>query len=86
MDDMKFLDTLEEVLLERGFPLNIVQSVLETVQTSDAVEVVRCKDCIYWDGLVCDVHSEWPDAYSTGHMDYTNADDFCNYGERKEDA
>ena len=37
MADMKFLNTLEEVLLERGFPLNIVQKVLETVQDVDAV-------------------------------------------------
>ena len=44
---MKFLNTLEEVLLERGFPLDIVQKALETVQTIDAVEVVRCKDCVH---------------------------------------
>ena len=47
MADMKFLDTLEEVLLERGFPLDIVQKALETAQTVDAVEVVRCRDCIH---------------------------------------
>ena len=41
MADMKFLDTLEEVLLERGFPLDIVQKALETAQTIDAVEVIR---------------------------------------------
>ena len=45
----------------------------------DIVEVVRCKDCKYWDedrrcngiknGLV---------------MEYTWDDDFCSYGERKE--
>ena len=51
--------------------------------TIDAVEVVRCKDCKHWDGSICDVHSEWPDQYSTGHMDYTEADDFCSYGERR---
>lgn len=47
MADIKFLDTLEEVLLERGFPLDIVQKVLETAQTIDAVEVVRCRDCVH---------------------------------------
>lgn len=52
----------------------------------DCVHVVRCKDCIHRDGLVCDVHSEWPDQYSTGHMAYTEADDFCSYGERKENG
>lgn len=52
--------------------------------TVDAVPVVRCRECEHWDGSVCDVHSEWPDQYSTGHMDYTEADDFCSYGEPKE--
>lgn len=52
--------------------------------TIDAVPVVRCRECKHWDGSVCDVHSEWPDQYSTGHMDYTEADDFCSYGEPKE--
>lgn len=47
MADMKYLDMLQEVLLERGFPLNIVQSVLETVQAVDAVEVVRCRACVH---------------------------------------
>ena len=49
--------------------------------TVDAVEVVRCKDCKYWqdnnDGYPHEecrwVHEETPDA-----------DDFCSYGERKE--
>ena len=45
MADMKFLDTLEEVLLERGFPLDIVQKALETAQTVDAVEVVNVIHC-----------------------------------------
>mgnify|MGYP006874779584 CR=1 FL=1 len=49
--------------------------------TIDAVEVVRCKDCRYWDddrrcngiknGLV---------------LGYTAGDDFCSYGERKSDV
>ena len=57
---------------------------IEQAPTVDAVPVVRCRECKHWDGSVCDVHSEWPDQYSTGHMDYTEADDFCSYGEPKE--
>lgn len=59
--------------------------VLDFPADLDAVEVVRCRDCEHWDGGVCDVHSEWPDQYSAGHMDYTKAYDFCRYGERKTD-
>lgn len=82
MADMKFIDTLEEVLLERGFPLDIVQSVLETVQTIDAVEVVRCKDCKHW--VECnDVgYCDNPD----GLDNYAKPNDFCSYGERRNNA
>lgn len=71
MADMKFLDTIEEVLLERGFPLDIVQKVLETAQTIDAVEVVRCKDCVSHN--FCKFEQ------------YLGLDGFCSYGGRKED-
>lgn len=81
MADMKFLDTLEEVMLERGFPLDIVQSVLETVQTSDAVEGVRCKDCKHWHEDDDIGHCDNPD----GLDNYARPDDFCSYGERKPD-
>ena len=82
MADMKFLDTLEEVLLERGFPLNIVKSVLETAQTIDAVPVVRCRDCKHWhkETLFCD-YMPYGEARERVNW-YT--DDFCSYGERKD--
>lgn len=63
---------------------NYATLILREAPTVDAVEVVRCRECKHWDGSVCDVHSEWPDQYSTGHMDYTESDDFCSYGEPKE--
>ena len=53
---------------------------LKDAPTIDAVPVVRCKDCRYWDddrrcngirnGLV---------------LDYTDEDDFCSCGERRDD-
>ena len=80
MADMKFLDTIEEVLLERGFPLDIVQKALETVQTIDAVEIVRCKDCKH-----CDPENHHCDHYmGTVAPLRRKPDDFCSYGERKE--
>lgn len=91
MDDMKFIDTLEEVLLERGFPLDIVQSVLETVQTSDAVEVVRCRECkhhrdkneqeqqyLVEDILICTSPDATDDCWNAVWPDH-----LCSYGERK---
>lgn len=42
--------------------------------TVDAVEVVRCKDCVYfWDG-VCTAHT---DAICT------DENEFCSWGERR---
>jgi len=40
--------------------------------TDDAVPVVRCKDCKYWD---------FGDCY---RLELSHPDDFCSYGERKE--
>ena len=70
---------------ERKFICDLLNS-LQQMEVVDAVPVVRCRECAYWDGSICDVHSEWPDQYSTGHMDYTESDDFCSHGERKEGA
>ena len=92
MADMKFLDTLEEVLLERGFPLDIVQKVLETAQTVDAVEVVRCEKCKHavWDEEIkmwrCVESAEYDEEMGGyfGVCEYHYGDFFCSYGKRKD--
>ena len=56
---------------------------IKQVPTVDAVEVVRCMDCAYWDKaksnkkgfLICPASG----------MEIT-ADDFCSYGERKDNG
>ena len=51
--------------------------------TVDAVEVVRCKDCFYWgqrfgeDETFC--------THRDGLANFAYPDDFCSYGERKDD-
>lgn len=48
----------------------------------DAVEVVRCKDCKHYR-----TYSTFVVDCCRGHgMTYVNANDFCNYGERKENG
>ena len=54
--------------------------LLEKAPTVDAVEVVRCRDCKHYK----------PDEYEcgcdfAGGLPYVKADDFCSYGERKEE-
>lgn len=53
----------------------------EDAPTIDAVPVVRCKDCEYYemDECVCPYI-----CMSDGAHMYTNPDDYCSYGERKE--
>lgn len=83
MSDIKFLDTLKEALLERGFPLNTVQSILETVHTIDAVEVIRCHECIgkstwinepKYGCAVCTMSGMYP----------KNENGYCSYAIRKD--
>ncbi len=54
-------------------------SVLESVPTIDAVEVVRCKDCTEW-------QDDWGDGTHFCAMNdrWTKADFYCADGERKE--
>ena len=82
MADIKFLDTLEKVLLERGFPLDIVQKVLETAQTNDVVEVVRCEKCRKRHTWECAMHYESEDGKE--QYGWENDNDFCSWGERKD--
>lgn len=48
-------------------------------------QIVRCEDCIFWESAIgfCHYHSQ----YYNGGMswDIFKADDFCSYGERKND-
>lgn len=96
MADMKYLDMLQEVLLERGFPLDIVQSVLETVQAVDAVEVVRCRACVHAVEIEKDYvrklfvdgtkQCELGRADTVFGYSIISNDGFCDSGERKEDG
>ena len=58
----------------------VLVSDIKTVNTVDAVEVVRCRDC---------KHIMFSDCYGEcgkGHMGIVRPDDFCSRGERKEGA
>lgn len=73
--------------IERGFALDVVKRTsgdyaaafaeIAHAPAADVVPVVRCRECIYRDGtpgqpnILC------------GQM---HDDDFCSYGQRKEDA
>nr|DAR31354.1 MAG TPA: hypothetical protein [Caudoviricetes sp.] len=72
-------DALEKRLLEKGFYPAIVKRAIEDAPVVDAVEVVRCKDCIYtrklYGRLVC--------KYGTCSGCILCEDFFCATGERR---
>ena len=54
-----------------------------TGRMKDLVEVIRCKDCKYWQ----DNNDGYPhEECRWGHGETPDANDFCSYGERKEGA
>ena len=77
-------DKLLEVLNKKSVPFNAnVNDAILTAPTVDAVEVVRCKDCKYSKHL-----KQYPKV-NTWKCILTDvvyrADDYCSYGERKEE-
>ena len=63
--------------------------IVREAPTADVVEVVRCRDCKYWDARdskgiqgICLCGEK--DFYY-GSEFYPFADDYCSYGERRED-
>lgn len=75
--------------LELCYSEQYVVDMIESRPTADVVEVVRCKDC-YWfivnetkaDGTT---DKRYKPTWCTYHNGYMNDDDFCSYGERRED-
>ena len=51
------------------------------INNPNMVEVVRCKDCKHWQVSVDGIHTWCSKRVSMA----TNKDDFCSYGERKDD-
>ena len=51
----------------------------EAKQLIDAVEVIRCKDCVYYN--VPNGMTDWCDVWGN----IAREDDFCSYAERIED-
>ena len=56
--------------------------MIKTAPTVDAVPVVRCRECKWWQEDDDIGHCDNPD----GLDNYAKPDDFCSYGEREEGA
>lgn len=64
-----------------GFSRGIIKSAINAIPAADVAPVVRCKGCKYYDRGEC---------YHPRHERHLQSicqedDDFCSYGERKEE-
>ena len=76
-------DALIEEALTEGAYGYVDALQIANAAAVDAVPVVRCKDCKYWQ----DNNDGYPhEECRWGHGETPDANDFCSYGERKEGA
>ena len=75
---MRLIDADE---IQRQRIKDVIDAIVDSTPTVDAVEVVRCKDCKHWKETVNGV----PTCQGHGIAFITQAEDYCSYGERKED-
>ena len=70
------------------------QAICDRYSKRDS-EIVRCKDCKYWNSDIgwCYKHSSFINAkgekcqpWESNEWRMFNEDDYCSYGERKEDV
>ena len=53
---------------------------IQSQPTADVVEVVRCKDCMYWTG------KDYDGCCIKNGLATRYANDYCSYGERREEC
>lgn len=82
-------DTMNPVKKGWNKAIYYVDSVIRNAPTIDAVEVVRCENCKHC--MIADYYTSDNEKYVTMYHCklydnvLKNNDDYCNYGERKED-
>lgn len=84
----KFAGDVHQELLKAGWDLETATLFVNNITDADAVEVVRCKECYYF--------TEHNDFRSGRHLGYGEChrlrgelfkdEDFCSYGERKDNG
>jgi hypothetical protein len=62
--------------------VNALLTAVDSCSTADVVEVVRCRDCIYYKSNCC-FNRQW-DFESSVEVPLVRENDYCSYGERRE--
>lgn len=60
--------------------------ILSELPTIEAVEVVRCNDCVRWNTIFDRTKAEYGLCQIRSQLEATKNDDFCSRGERRADA
>ncbi len=87
IDRQAALDELQKEIDEQTNPLircgiRLARNTIDELPSADAVEVVRCRDCRYWQ----DNNGGYPhDECRWGKDETPDADDYCSYGVRKDE-
>lgn len=66
-------------------PIPVIQQNIKDMPTVDAVEVVRCKECVHWydqEEVCLKIYSDG--AVSPYAWQFRKPEDFCSYGERRD--
>ncbi len=84
----KYIDSeiLKSEMLKYGFRSvdQTVSEFIEDLPASDAEEVIHCKDCVYYEGILedcCNVYYTRQDCPTNFVQE---DDDYCSWGVRKE--
>ena len=73
----------EDWCVTGGTAIRLIHNAIDQAPTIDAVPVVRCRDCKYYE-----IHKPkvLENCERKGYIIPMKPDDFCSYGERKEGA
>ena len=66
------------------FPADDAREIVDQMPTVDAVEVVRCKDCKWYQIRAWEEGKPEYDCRKTHALLDVEPDDFCSYGERRD--
>ena len=84
----KYAGDIFQKLVDVGLDIEAATAFLNEVEDADVVEVVRCKDCKYWDSIknpkhkgvgICIPPNPSLGGYCTRHG-ATKQNDYCSFG------
>lgn len=77
---MQIVDVLNRHIDKPETVMNCLNN-FSNLEVDDAVEVVRCKDCKWWDN-----HDGGERCINTVGLSWAKPENFCNYGEQKDEV